>query len=73
MIVEAIMTQKFVQQQSDFFVLQAFHLNLASLGRNAALDPPDMFSEKVYGNASFVGKFPEVYDLVLLLRFSNGF
>ena len=54
-------------------MLQAFHLNLGSLGRNAALNAHDMFPEKVYSNASFVGKFSEVYDLLLLLRLSNGF
>jgi hypothetical protein len=73
MIVQAVVAQKLVQEQFDFLVLQAFHLNLVSLGRNVALYALDMFPEKVYSNASFVGKFPEVYDLLLLLRFSNGF
>ncbi len=73
MIVQAVVAQKLVQEQFDFPVLQAFNLNLVSLGRNAALDALDMFSEKVYSNASFVGKFPEVYDLLLLPRLSNRF
>ncbi len=73
MIVQAVVAQKLVQEQFDFLVLQAFHLNLVSLGRNAALDAFDMFPEKVYSKASFVGKFPEVYYLLFLLRFSNGF
>jgi hypothetical protein len=73
MIVQAVVAQKLVQEQFDFLVLQAFHLNLVSLGRNAALDSLDMLSEKVHSNASFVGKFPEVYDLLLLPRLSNGF
>ena len=73
MIVKTIVAQKLVQEQLNFPVLQAFHLNLVSFGRNAALDSLDMFPEKVYSNASFVGKFSEVYDLLLLLRLSNGF
>ncbi len=73
MIVQAVVAQKLVQEQFDFLVLQAFHLNLVSLGRNAALDALDMFPEKVYSNTSFLGKSPEVYDLLLLPRLSNGF
>jgi hypothetical protein len=73
MIVQAVVAQKLVQEQFDFLVLQAFHLNLVSLARNAALDALDTFPEKVYSNASFLGKFPEVYDLLLLPRLSNRF
>jgi hypothetical protein len=60
-----------VQEKFDLLVLQAFNMNLVSLGRNAALDALDMFSEKVHSDASLVRKSPEVYDLLLLLRLSN--
>ena len=32
MRVEAVVTQKLVQEQFDFLVLQSFYLNLVSLG-----------------------------------------
>jgi hypothetical protein len=73
MIVEAVVTQKLVQEQFDFPVLQAFHMNLVSLGRNAALNALDMFSEKVYSRASLLRQSREVYCLLLLFLFSNRF
>jgi hypothetical protein len=44
MIVKTIVAQKLVQEQLNFPVLQAFHLNLVSLGRNTALDTFHVFS-----------------------------
>ena len=44
MTVETIVAQKLVQEQLNFPVLQAFHLNLVSLGRNTALDTFHVFS-----------------------------
>lgn len=73
MIVQAIVAQELVQEQFDLLMLQAFNLNLVSFGRNTALDVPDVLSEKVYGSANLIGKLCEVYDLLLLLRFSNRF
>ncbi len=43
MIVKPIVAQKLVQEQLNFPVLQAFHLNLVSLGRNTALDTFHVF------------------------------
>jgi len=44
MIVKTIVAQKLVQEQLNFPVLQAFHLNLVSLARNTALDTFHVFS-----------------------------
>ena len=44
MIVKTIVAQKLVQEQLNFPVLQAFHLNLVSLGRHTALDTFHVFS-----------------------------
>ena len=43
MIVKTIVAQKLVQEQLNFPVLQAFHLNLVSLGGNTALDTFHVF------------------------------
>jgi hypothetical protein len=43
MIVKTIVAQKLVQEQLNFPMLQAFHLNLVSLGRNTALDTFHVF------------------------------
>lgn len=43
MIVKTIVSQKLVQEQLNFPMLQTFHLNLVSFGRNTALDPFEMF------------------------------
>ncbi len=73
MIVEGIVAQKLVQEKFDIPVLQAFHLNQVSLLRNAALNVLDMFSEKLHSKSSLVGKFSEVYCLLILFLFSNRF
>ena len=43
MIVKTTVSQKLVQEQLNFPVLQAFHLNLVSLGRNTAPDTFEVF------------------------------
>ena len=73
MTVKAVVAQKLVQEKFDLLMLQAFHLNLVSLRRNAALSTLDMFSKKVYSNTSLVGKLSKIYSLLFLLRLSNGF
>ena len=62
-----------MQEQFDFFVLEAFNLNLVSFGRNAAPEALDMLSEKVYNRSNFSRQSREVDRLLLLLLFSNGF
>jgi len=54
-------------------VLEAFNLNLVSLGRNAAVEALDMFSEKVYSRSNFSRQSCEVHCLLLLFLSSNGF
>ncbi len=71
MIVKTIVTQKLVQEQLNFPVLQAFHLNLVSLSRNTALDTFHVFFQKVRGRSDLSRQFSEVYCLLFFLRFSN--
>ena len=52
-------------------MLQSLHLNLVSLGRNAALDVLDMLPEEVCGKPNFVRQLRQVYRLLLSLRFSG--
>ena len=73
MVVEAVMAQKLVQEQSDLPVFQAFHVNLVSLGRNAALNILDMVPKKVYSEPSLPWQFFEVYDLLFVSRSSYRF
>ena len=73
MIVKTIMTQKFVQEKFDLLMLQTLDMNPVSFRRNAALGALDMFSQKVHCDSNLVGKPSKVYDLLLLLRLSNGF
>lgn len=72
-IIKPVVAQKFVQEQFDLLVLQAFNLNLVSFDRNVALDALDMLSKKVNGNANLVRKLSDVYNLLFLLRLSNSF
>jgi len=62
-----------VQEQFDFFVLEAFNLDLVSLGRNAAFEALDMFSEKVYSRSNFSRQSCEVHRLLLFFLSSNRF
>ncbi len=73
MFVEAVVAQKLVQEKFDFPVLQAFNLNLISFARDAAFNVLDMFSEKVHSKSSLVGKFSEIYCLLIPILFSNRF
>ncbi len=62
-----------MQEQFDFFVLEAFDLNLVSLGRNVALEAFDMFSKKVSSRSNFSRQSCEVHRLLLFFLSSNRF
>ena len=71
MMVKTIVSQKLVQEQLNLPVLQAFHLNLVSLGRNTALDTFHVFFQKVRGRSDLRRQFSKVYGLLFFLRLSN--